>query len=134
MEIVFEPDEELLEKLKAQESNVIDFPGVDRRQPPRNMDELNENLSQRQREMAIDVGFKYAKLMTDELKDLGFAFKDVESAYDFMGLAEVIKSMVLRTLDEEHPFQKHFENVITIDDPEEIFATFLMEEDYDYEA
>lgn len=134
MEIVFEPDPELIEKLEqaqAKETNVIAFPKINTNTAPRSIEELSQNLSEKQKLMAVDVAFKYAQSMAEEMIELGFEFKNPDSAYDFLYLIETLKSMVFRTLDEPHPFHDVVKDLMNIEDPEEIFYNYLYSDEED---
>ena len=114
MDIEFEP-----------ETNVIVFPKGKKGTPPQSLAEAKQNIAEAQTNMAIDIAYESIARALVHVCNAGFdPFAKTSSANDIMFCVEAIKSLILRTIDLDHPFQDIADEVVEVEDPQSILDDF----------
>ena len=88
--------------------NIVLFPKQKQDSPPQTVEDIKSSVAKKQNEIAEDIALGTISKVILEVSRQGFdVFKDSEVlAYDLAIVAEGIKSVILRSCNIEHPFQK----------------------------
>lgn len=108
------------------ETNVIAFPKGKKSTPPQTLAEVRQNVSEAQVIMAVDIAYEGIARALIDVCNAGFdPFEKTSSAVDIMFCVEALKSLIMRTVDIDHPFQGIADEIVEVDDPEGILDDFF---------